>query len=74
MCRSFLVAQWVKELAFHCSGLGHGCDAGSIPGPGTSTCQQEQRPLPSKKNKNKKKDFDLLSLLALVLIGSRIIS
>lgn len=33
-----LCVQWVKTWCCLCSGLGHSCGMGSIPGPGTSMC------------------------------------
>ena len=52
LTRSSLVAQWVKALHCHFSGLGCCCGPGSVPGPGTSTCwgccqKKKKKELPS---------------------------
>ena len=48
--RSFLVGQQVKDPYCHCSGLGHCCGSGLIPGPGTSAfCGRGQKEKKKKK-------------------------
>ena len=56
--------QQVKDLVSHCSGSGHCCDKGSIPGLGTSThCRHGQ------KNKQKKELDSEASRKSLVRLG-----
>ena len=51
--RGSLVVQWVKIQLCHCSGLGHYCGMGLIPGLRTSTLWAQ--PQKNKKQTNKKK-------------------
>ena len=54
------MAQWVKDLACHCSGPDHRRGAGSIPGPGTSTCYGQGQ---KKKKKKRERERYLFSVV-----------